>query len=264
MKKLIKLTALVMALSVMVLTFNACGGTKLSEKGTITDGVIVFGTNAEFEPFEFVDAGGVIKSVDGKTTFDGIDMVIANKIGSGMGYEAQINNIEFDSLIVSLNNGQIDAVIAGMTVTAEREEEVDFSTHYYNAAQVMIVKEDNSDVKTAADMKDKKIAVVQGYTGETAVQDLGFEYTAFKKGTEAILDLVNGKVDVVVIDSATAGKYIQENEGLKIVEDNEQFPNEEYAIAVKKGNTVLLAEINAVIDKMIADGKIAEIADSYI
>ena len=139
---------------------------------------------------------------------------------------------------------------------------MDFSTPYYSATHVMIVKED-SDIATAADMADKKICVVQGYTGEVCVQDMGYSYEAFKKGTEAVMELTNGKCDVVVIDSATAQKYVGDNEGLKIVEDPSAFESEEYAIAVQKGNTELLDKINKSIDKMLADGTINELAVKY-
>ncbi|MDE7246444.1 MAG: transporter substrate-binding domain-containing protein, partial [Lachnospiraceae bacterium] len=115
----------------------------------------------------------------------------------------------------------------------------------------------------AADMADKKICVVQGYTGEVCVQDMGYSYEAFKKGTEAVMELANGKCDVVVIDSATAQKYVGDNEGLKIVEDPSAFESEEYAIAVQKGNKELLDKINKTVEKMLADGTINELAVKY-
>ena len=115
-----------------------------------------------------------------------------------------------------------------------------------------------------AELEGKKIAVVQGYTGETCVKDLGYDYEAFKKGTECIMELLNGKCDVVVIDSATAQKYIEDNEGLKIVEDNDAFSSEEYAIAVNKDNKELLEKINSVIGEMLEDGTIAEYSAKYI
>lgn len=223
---------------------------------TKTEGVLTFGTNAEFPPFEFVAATGVIDQ------YDGIDMAIAKQIAEDNGMTAAVENMEFDSLIVALENGQIDAVIAGMTVTDERKESADFSTPYYTATQVMIVKED-SDIAAAADMADKKICVVQGYTGEICVKDMGYPYEAFKKGTEAVMELVNGKCDVVVIDSATAQKYVDDNEGLKIVEDASAFESEEYAVAVKKGNTALLDMINKAIEAKLADGTISELGVQY-
>ncbi len=223
---------------------------------TKTEGVLTFGTNAEFPPFEFVAASGVIDQ------YDGIDMAIAKQIAEENNMTPAVENMEFDSLLVALQNGQIDAVIAGMTVTEERKEAVDFSVPYYTATQVMIVKED-SDIASAADMADKKICVVQGYTGETCVQELGYPYEAFKKGTEAVMELVNDKCDVVVIDSATAQKYVDDNEGLKIVEDAEAFADEEYAIAVRKGNTELLDMINSAIEAKLADGTISELGVQY-
>lgn len=244
----------------IVLLMSVCMlGLALAGCGTKAGGSneIKFGTNAEFPPFEFVSSKGVIGE------FDGIDMVLAKEIAEENGKTAVIENIEFDSLLVALQNGQIDAAIAGMTVTEERKKAVDFSIPYYTATQVMIVKED-SDITCASDMEGKEIRVVQGYTGEICVQEMGYDYQAFKKGTETILELVNGKCDVVVIDSATANKYVADNPGLKIVEDENAFGSEEYAVAVAKGNKELLDQINAVIEKKLADGSIGEIAVKYI
>lgn len=251
MKKMIKILALVLVLVTVVPTFAGC-------KETSDDSnKLVFGTNAEFPPFEFVaNSGGVIGE------FDGIDMVIADLIAKDNGMTAEISNMEFDSLLIALENGQVDAVIAGMTVDPERAEKVDFSIPYYQATQVMIVKEDSTIAK-AEDMAGKKIAVIQGYTGEMCVSKMKYEYTSFKKGTDAVMELVNGKADVVVIDSATASKYVADNDGLKIVEDADAFANEEYAIAVKKGNKELLDKINASLKELIDSGKIAELGDRY-
>ncbi|MBE7047128.1 MAG: transporter substrate-binding domain-containing protein [Ruminococcaceae bacterium] len=245
-----KLLSVVLAVVMLVAVFTACSSTESNS--------IKFGTNAEFPPFEFIKAGGVIGD------FDGIDMAIADQIAKDMGKEVKIENMEFGSLLAALENGQVDAVIAGMTVTEERLVSVDFSEPYYVATQVMIVKED-SDIAKASDMEGKKIAVIEGYTGETVVKDkLKYEYTSFKKGTDAVMELVNGKADVVVIDSATAGKYVEDNEGLKIVEDNGAFDAEEYAIAIKKGNTELLDKVNASIKKMKEENKIEEFSAKYL
>lgn len=245
MKKLFVVSMLVLAL---VITGVAAA------QDTLT-----FGTNAEFPPFEFVTAEGVIDE------FDGIDMVIAKTIAEENGMTAKISNMEFDSLLIALQSGQIDAVIAGMTITEERQEAVNFTTPYYTATQVMIVKE-GSDVKSAADLQGKKIVVVQGYTGETAIQGMGFtpnDYVALKKGSEAIIELLNGKADVFVIDSATAANYVADNDDLVIIEDAEAFGTEEYGIAVKKGNEELLEKLNASIEKMLEDGTIGEITIKY-
>ena len=248
-KTLKKIAALAGAVVLSATMLSGCAKAKETD-------TLVFGANAEFPPFEFVSSNGLIDQ------YDGIDIAVAKQIGDDNGMAVKIENMEFDSLLIALQNGQIDAVIAGMTVTEERKEAVDFSTPYYVAKQVMIVKE-GSDIKKASDMADKKIVVIQGYTGETCVNDMGYDYEAFKKGTEAVMELVNGKCDVVVIDSATAAKYIGDNEGLVIVEDDEAFASEEYAIAVAKGNEELLAKINASIEKMIADGTINNLSAKY-
>lgn len=255
MKKLTKILTLVLSVMMIATLFAGCGSTgDVATENAVEE--LTFGTNAEFPPFEFVTTEGVIGE------FDGIDMAIADQIAKDNGMQAKISNMEFDSLLVALQNGQIDAVIAGMTVTEERAKTVNFSTPYYQATQVMIVKED-SEIAKATDMADKKIAVIQGYTGETCVSEMGYQYTSFKKGTDAIMELVNGKADVVVIDSATAGKYVADNEGLKIVEDAEAFASEEYAIAVAKDNAELLEKINASIEKMLSDGTVSELAAKY-
>lgn len=253
MKKTGKKTVTWLAMAGMVLGLTACGN---ADAGNESGETIIFGTNAEFPPFEFVTSNGVIGQ------YDGIDIAIAKQIAEKNGATASIENMEFDSLLIALENGQLDAVIAAMSVTEERAEEADFSTPYYAATQVMIVKED-SDITCAADMEGKKICVIQGYTGETCVQGMGYAYESFKKGTEAVMELVNGKCDVVVIDSATAKKYISDNEGLKIVEDSSAFEGEEYAIAVKKGNTELLEKINKAIEEMLAEGTVSELSAKY-
>jgi polar amino acid transport system substrate-binding protein len=251
MKKTLRILSLVLALAAMTLVFVGCGSKEKDEN------TIVFGTNAEFAPFEFVSPkGGVIDK------YDGIDIAIADLIAKDNNMTAQISDMEFDSLLIALENGQVDAVIAGMTVDPKRAEAVDFSIPYYQATQVMIVKEDSTITK-ATDIADKRIAVIQGYTGEQCIEKMKYKYTSFKTGGDAVMELVNGKADVVVIDSATASKYVADNKGLKIVEDESAFANEEYAIAVKKGNKELLDKINASLKELLDSGKVAELGDKY-
>ena len=189
-------------------------------------------------------------------------MEIANEIATRINKKPEINNMDFDGLLIALENGQVDMVIAGMTVTDERAQAVDFSETYYTATQVMIVPKD-SDIKSAKDIEGKKIGVIDGYTGQTCVEELGYDFEGYRKGADAILDLANGKLDVVVIDSATAEKFIADNADLKVVEDSEAFADEQYAIAVKKGNKELLDSVNAAIKELKDGGKIAEISEKY-
>ena len=253
MMKLKKFMVTVSALCLASLSLAGCGKKQDSNK-------LVVGTNAEFPPFEYVSvADGVVDK------YAGIDIEIVKRVAEDNGMKIEINNMEFDSLTVALSNGQISCAIAGMTITEERKKSVDFSEPYYVAKQVMIVNGDNNDIKKAADMKGKRIAVVQGYTGQIEVENLGFKDTmsAFKKGTEAIQELLNGKCDVVVIDSATANQYIKDNPSLKIVEDDDTFTSEEYGIAVKKGDTKTLEMVNAAIKKMKEDGTIDALSAKY-
>ncbi len=251
MKKFTRLLTFALVAVMMLSCFTACKDEEENKE------VIVFGTNAEFPPFEYVPGGDGL--IDG---FDGIDIAIAKKLCEDNDKSLKIENLEFNSLLLALENGQVDAVIAGMTITDEKAEAVAFSIPYYTATQVMIVKKDSTIAK-ASDMEGKKIAVIEGYTGETCVQKLGYEYQSFKKGTDAIMELMNGKCDVVVIDSATAQNYINDNEGLKIVTDATAFEKEEYGIAVKKENKALLEMINASIEKMLEDGTIAGYVSKY-
>ena len=258
MKKVTKLLSLVLALSIGAVCFTGCGEKKVEEAdGEFSMETLNIGTNAEFPPFEFIDSeAGVIDE------FAGIDMEIIKNVAESIGAKPVINNIDFDGLLIALENGQIDCVIAGMTVTDERKEAVDFSETYYTATQVMIVPED-STIEKAADIADKKIGVIDGYTGQTCIEELGYPFSGYKKGADAVLDVANGKLDVVVIDSITADKFVAENEGLKVVTDPDAFGEEKYAIAVKKGNTELLEAVNKAIKFMNETGEIGNISAKY-
>lgn len=253
MKIFKRVISTIAAAALMTVTLTACSKSSSSDGD---GGTIKFGTFAEFPPFEYIVAKGVIGE------FDGIDIAIAKQIGDDNDKDVLIENMDFDSLIDKLDSGDIDAAISGMTVTDERKQKVDFSEPYFNSKQVMIVNQ-KSDIAKATDMSNKRIVVIKGYTGETCVKKLGYSFQSFKKGSEAILELVNGKCDVVVLDSDTAQKYVNDYKELKIVEDSAQFPSEEYAVAVKKGNSELLEKINKTIKKMKEDGKITELAVKY-
>ena len=158
-------------------------------------------------------------------------------------------------------------VAAGMTATDERRKNVDFSDTYFTAAQVMVVPADNTDITCAEDLKnDKSVGVVLGYTGDAIVTDdlqiAEDKIVRANRGIDVVQEVKNGKLDAVVIDSAT-GKALAEKNGLKVVEDAEAFEAEEYAIAVKKGNTELLDKINATLKEMKESGAIDELAIKY-
>ena len=249
-KGLMKVVALAAA-SVMAVAALGCGS---SDK-------LIMGTNAAFPPFEYTTSQGLVGE------FDGIDVAIANKIAENVGKELQIEDMEFDGLVASVSTGKVDMVVAGMTATDEKKQSVDFSDPYYVASQVIVVAPDNTDITSAEDLKnDKTVGVVLGYTGDNIVtNDLQLaedKVTRANRGIDIVQDVKNGKLDAVVIDSAT-GKALAEKNGLKIVEDPQAFETEEYAIAVKKGNTELLDKINETLSEMKASGEIEQLAMEY-
>lgn len=250
-KNLMKIAALAAASVMTAAVLAGCGGSDS----------LVMGTNAAFPPFEYTTSQGLVGE------FDGIDVAIASKIAENMGKELTIEDMEFDGLIASVSTGKIDMAVAGMTATPERAESVDFSDPYFVASQIIVVAPDNTDITKADDLKnDKTVGVVLGYTGDTIVtEDLQIaedKITRANRGIDVVQDVKNGKLDAVVIDSAT-GKALAEKNGLKVVEDPAAFETEEYAIAVKKGNTELLDKINETLDEMKANGEIEQLAVEY-
>ena len=261
-----KITAILAAAVLSTAALASCGGSDAPAPETTsapsTNGdELVMGTNAAFQPFEYVTENGLVD------IYDGIDVAIAKKIADESGKTLKIEDMEFDGLIAAVSTGKIDMAVAGMTVTEERKQNVDFSDTYYTASQVMVVPADNEDIQSAEDLKnDKLVGVVLGYTGDNIVTDtIGVSeenITRANRGIDIVQDVKNGKLDAVVIDSAT-GKALAEANGLKVVEDPEACESEEYAIAVQKGNTELLDKINKVLAEMKANGEIEELAVKY-
>lgn len=265
-----KIVALVAA-AAMVLSMAACGSTDNSSSDakdgsaaaettkTSDSDTLVMATNATFPPYEYVD-GEECK---------GIDIEIAQAIADAMGKKLEVDDIDFDSIIPAITTGKADMALAGMTVTDERKENVDFSDSYAIGVQVIIVPED-SDITGPDDLaNDKMIGVQQGTTGHIYCSDTpekgGFgedHVTAYPNGASAIQALQTGKVDAVVIDNEPAKAFVAENPGLKILDT--EYVTEDYAIAVKKGNTELLDQINETLAKLKADGTLQSIIDKYI
>lgn len=217
-------------------------------------GKLVMATNAEFPPYEFHDGGEIV----------GIDVEIARAIADKLGMELEIEDIAFDSIIPELSSGKADIGAAGMTVNEDRLKNVDFTDTYTTASQVIIVKND-SEIKTPDDLKGKTIGVQLGTTGDIYASDYeadGSTLERYNKGFEAIQSLTQGKIDAVVIDGEPAKVFVAENEGIKILD--EALTVEEYAIAVKKGNTELLDKINTALGELKESGELQKIIDKYI
>jgi ABC-type amino acid transport substrate-binding protein len=178
---------------------------------TVAEGFLTMGTNASFPPFEFIADDDAAGSVDG---VDGIDVAIARVIARALGLELRVSDMEFTAIIPSIQTGQVDIGIAGMTITDERRENVDFTRAYYTAAQVMIVGQD-SEVTSAADLAGLRVGVVIGYTGDLRITYLHDEgeivvgdIVRLRSGVDLILELEAGRIDAVIIDRATAEALI--------------------------------------------------------
>lgn len=247
MKKTLKILAAVMALALVIGVFAACGA-KTEEKAKLT-----MATNAEFPPYEYHDGDKIV----------GIDAEIAALIAEKLDMELVIEDVAFDSIIPGVQAGKYDMGMAGMTVTDERLESVNFSDSYATGVQVVIVKE-GSDIKSLDDLDGKMIGVQTSTTGDIyASGDYGDDHvTKFDNGAVAVQALLSDKVDCVIIDNEPAKSYVAANEGLSILDT--EYAVEDYAICINKDNTDLLEKINAALNELIADGSVKTIVDKYI
>ena len=256
-----KLLAVVLTVA-MVFAFTACGGGSSDENGlsTVEAGKLHMATNAAFPPYEMTDDSG---------GFEGIDVEIAEKIAAKLGLELVVDDMDFSSVLTAVQGGKADIAMAGLTVTPDRQKNVDFTDSYATGVQVVIVPED-SDIKTIDDLaKDKMIGTQEGTTGFIYCSDTpengGFgedHVIAYTNGATAIQALLAGKVNAVVIDSQPAKEFVAANDGLKILET--EFVSEDYAIGVSKDNPELLEAVNNALKELIEDGTVQEILDKYI
>ena len=276
-----KILAMAMAV-VMALGLSACGGSNSAASSsaagsvsgsasgsasngdpaftTVTPGKLTMSTNASFPPYEMVADDG---------SFEGIDIEVAGAIAQKLGLELQVDDMGFDAALQAAQTGKSDMVMAGVTITEERQAVMDFSNSYANGVQVVIVKED-SPIQTVDDLANANMIGCQmGTTGyiycSDTVENGGFgedHVTPYDDGAAAVQALMNGQVDAVVIDNMPAQSYVAANPGLKILDG--EFTNEDYAIGVAKGNTALLDAINGALEELTADGTIQSIVDKYI
>ena len=279
-----KLTALLMG-TAMVLSLAACGGSASSaasseaasseaasseetseaaseettdeaagEVTTVNAGKLTMSTNAAFPPYEMTTDSG---------DFEGIDIEVAGAIAEKLGLELQVDDMDFDAALLAAQNGKSDIVMAGVTVTDERQKVMDFSDTYAEGIQSIIVPED-SDIASADDLAGKIIGTQRGTTGYIyCTDDFGEDsVVAYDDGLTAVQALNNGQVDAVVIDNAPAKEFVAANPGLKILDT--AYAQEDYAIGVAKGNTELLNAINGALEELQADGTLQSIVDKYI
>ena len=230
------------------------GGSKIDTMKRIKENnQIIWGTNAAFPPFEMREGDEVI----------GIDAEIAARIAEKLGVELVVEDMEFDSLMAALNSGKIDFIAAGFTVKPDREEQVLFTDKYFKAVQVIIVQKDNEEIKDVDDLVGKKIGVQNGTTGDFVAEKIeDAEVARYNNAIEAVLDLKNGNIDAVIVDNLPAQILVQENPEAKIL-DAKPAEDEEYALAVRKGDTELQQIINEVLKEMKESGEIESLVNKY-
>lgn len=251
MKKIFKSIIAVALVATSLMAFTACGEKEAD------DNKLVMATNAAFPPYEFYEGKEIV----------GIDAEVAEAIADKLGMELVIEDIEFGSIVTGVQSGKYDIGMAGMTVTDERKQSVDFTSSYAQGIQSVIVKED-SDITSVddlfADGATYKAGVQQDTTGDIyATDDLGEDRVVrYNKGADAVAALTTGKVDCVIIDNEPAKSFVEANEGIKILDT--EYAVEDYAIGVSKDNTELLEDINAALEELIADGTVQGIVDKYI
>lgn len=244
MKKTKKVLSVCLAASLCVLTLIGTGCNQKKQ--------LVMATNAEFPPYEYYEGDKVV----------GIDAEIAQAIADEVGAELVIEDMAFDSILSAVATGKADMGLAGMTVTEDRKQNADFSNPYATATQVIIVK-DGSSIATPDDLAGKTVGVQLGTTGDIYADDIeDATIERYNKGFEAVQALLQDKIDAVIIDNEPAKVFVSQNEGIHIVD--EAFTYEEYAVAVKKGNTELLDKVNTAIANLQSSGKLEEIQNKYI
>lgn len=233
---------------------EAASETETAELSTVEQGKLIMSTNAAFPPYEMTTDSG---------EFEGIDIETAQAIADKLGLELQIDDMDFDAALLAVQQGKSDMVMAGVTVTDERQNVMDFTDSYATGIQSIIVKED-SDIASVDDLAGKKIGTQRGTTGYLyCSDDFGDEnVVAYDDGLTAVQMLNNGQVDCVVIDNAPAKEFIAANPGLKLLDT--AYVEEDYAIGVGKGNTELKDAINTALEELKADGTLQAIVDKYI
>ena len=245
-----KLIALVLALTMCLTLMAACGAKGPSLKDIKKAGKLVVATSPDFAPFESLEGGQVV----------GIEVEIMKLVCKELGVELAIEQMDFDSVLVGIQSAKYDCGMSGITVDPDRAKNMLFTDPYYNAAQVIVVKNDSA-IAGKADLTGKTVAVQTGTTAESGCQDAKIETKGFTANADAKAALTTGKVDAWVVDNLTAMQMVEEGDGLKILD--EKLTEEPYAFAFAFGSEDLVAEINTIVKKLIDDGSMEKIFKDF-
>lgn len=211
------------------------------------DNKLILATEAGFAPYEYYQDGEIV----------GVDIDIAREIAASLGKELVIKDVSFDFIINEIKSGKSDIGAAGMSITKERLEEVDFSVEYAVSNQVVIVPMD-SKITSIDQISNQRIAVQLGTVADSYVNENYKDATVIrqKKYLSMVEDLKAGKVDLIIMDLLPASEIVKSNEGLKILD--EYLFTDKYGMAIKKGNKELLDKVNDVLTRLMSEGKIEE------
>lgn len=242
----------------MTLMLVACGGSGDADQGQNGEKVYVIATDTTFAPFEFEDAEG---------NFVGIDMDLLAAIAEDQGFEYEVNVLGFNAAVQALEAGQVDGVIAGMSIRPDREEKFDFSDPYYDSGVVMAVAEDDNTIKSYEDLRGKTVAVKTGTEGyefaESIREEYGFTTRTFEDSANMYEDVKAGNSVACFEDYPVIGYGISQGNGLKMVTEKERGSS--YGFAVQKGeNAELIEMFNKGLENIKANGTYQEILDKYI
>lgn len=244
--------------SMLMLFVLSCGSKDKAETktdGDIKEKVLRVGTNPEFKPFEYVGEGG-------KT--EGFDIDLMNMIGEELGYKVEWKTMSFDGLIPAMKNGELDAIIAGMSITEERSQAVDFSDEYYKSKFAYVKSKDDATITKLEDLKDKKVGAQLGTIQEQEARKLSSNVIPNEAITALILEMKNKNMDAIVLEDVVASSYVGENPFLEIFATKEMADNGGTAIAFDKGkNADLIKEVNGAIKKLHENGKYDELLKKY-
>lgn len=251
--------------STVIFSFAACSSSQKEEKSEETASapaeevkVLKVGTEAGFAPYEYIEGNQVV----------GVDMDIAAEIAKELGAELEIVNMEFDGALMDVQNGKLDLVAAGVTVTEERQEVMDFSTPYVDSKEVVVVNKETPAVAEATvdALAGKVIGVQQGNIADMWAEDNvdtdSGNIKRYSKFAQAAEDLKNNKIDCILIDALPGQELVAANPELALL-DGTVFENN-YAVALQKGNSELLETVNKVIEKLVDDGKIDEFTANHL
>ncbi len=245
-----KIIALILCVMTLICLFTACGAKGKTLDEVKSAGKLTVATSPDFAPFESLEGDKVV----------GIEVDIMNIVAEKLGVDLEIVQMDFEAVLLGVQSAKYDCGMSGITATEERKENMLFTTPYYKAAQVIVVKE-GSLIEGKTDLDGKKVSVQTGTTADEGCTEAGYDVQAFAANADAKAALTTGKVDAWVVDNLTAMQMVEESDGLVILE--EKMTEEPYAFAFAFGSEDLVAEIDKILADLIADGTIEEIFAEY-